>query len=419
MATFHPVIRTTQKRKDGTFNVKIRVTHNRRVGYLPTEHYIFEKEIEENGKINSLSRSWQDADDINMDLLAKIGQCADKIKKSKEQIKHYTLPALLEYLRDERDSHDLITVLDKKIDTYTRLGNRGYADMFKQTKALLISFGYKSVPLESINKDWVDELKIKLAESGLAPSTIGIRLRDIRTAYNTNPAYVDPSLKPFKDCMPKGYDRKRNIFLTDIEMANIIRVELPNKYLAWARDMFVLCFYLVGPRPHDLIELKEIKNNRIPYTSFKTGIEYSILVQPEAKAIIDRYPGDGYVLNAMNHYKHYQLATSFINRKLKIIARKANVDQKITLYFARKSWANISINQSGGTFETAKYGLGHSTKDITDFYINFMLPKIDQANRDLLDHMNKVEIPKESEKPLVVPLPPVKTKVSKTKKPLF
>ena len=45
MATIREVILPNQKREDGTWNVKIRVTHQRKVNYISTQHYVGAKQI--------------------------------------------------------------------------------------------------------------------------------------------------------------------------------------------------------------------------------------------------------------------------------------------------------------------------------------------------------------------------------------
>ena len=45
MSTFKPVILPTQKRSDGSYNVKIRLTHNRKSKYIKTPYYVMGKDI--------------------------------------------------------------------------------------------------------------------------------------------------------------------------------------------------------------------------------------------------------------------------------------------------------------------------------------------------------------------------------------
>ena len=53
MATFKALILPHQKKDDGSYNVKIRVTHNRKVKYLRTPYYVFSNDLskrKKNGK---------------------------------------------------------------------------------------------------------------------------------------------------------------------------------------------------------------------------------------------------------------------------------------------------------------------------------------------------------------------------------
>lgn len=43
--TLKPIVLKHQRRSDNTYNVKIRVTLNRKSAYIPTEHYIGSKQI--------------------------------------------------------------------------------------------------------------------------------------------------------------------------------------------------------------------------------------------------------------------------------------------------------------------------------------------------------------------------------------
>ena len=45
MATVREVILSNQKKEDGTWNVKIRVTHQRKINYISTQHYVGAKQL--------------------------------------------------------------------------------------------------------------------------------------------------------------------------------------------------------------------------------------------------------------------------------------------------------------------------------------------------------------------------------------
>ena len=51
MATFKEYIFVNNRRKDGTYAVSIRVTHNRKSRYIPTNIYVNDSQITRTGKI--------------------------------------------------------------------------------------------------------------------------------------------------------------------------------------------------------------------------------------------------------------------------------------------------------------------------------------------------------------------------------
>jgi len=68
----------------------------------------------------------------------------------------------------------------------------------------------------------------------------------------------------------------------------------------------MLIFYLAGINIIDLLHLKSIVNGRIEFKRAKTGRLYSIKVEPEAQAVIDKYRGKNYLLNIMDRYTDYR-----------------------------------------------------------------------------------------------------------------
>jgi hypothetical protein len=53
MATFKAEVYAHQKRHDGTYSIKIRVTHNRRKKYITTTYYVNKDDLTRNLKIKN------------------------------------------------------------------------------------------------------------------------------------------------------------------------------------------------------------------------------------------------------------------------------------------------------------------------------------------------------------------------------
>lgn len=65
-----------------------------------------------------------------------------------------------------------------------------------------------------------------------------------------------------------------------------------------ARDIFMLQIYLMGINTKDLFYMKKesIKNGRLQFNRYKTDRFYNMKIEPEAKAILDKYEGQKYLL---------------------------------------------------------------------------------------------------------------------------
>lgn len=49
--TINAVVRPNQKKSDGTFNVKLRIIHQRKSAYLTTSHYVKKNELDKEFRI--------------------------------------------------------------------------------------------------------------------------------------------------------------------------------------------------------------------------------------------------------------------------------------------------------------------------------------------------------------------------------
>ena len=142
----------------------------------------------------------------------------------------------------------------------------------------------------------------------------------------------------------------------------------------------MLSFYLIGINMADMLALPKdcIVNGRLQYKRAKTGKNYSIKIEPEAQAIIDKYPGKNRLLVFAERYKNFRY---MCNRTLN------NLETGLTWYWARYSWANYAVDLDIPK-DTISEALGHKHgSTITGIYIKYSLDKIDEANRKVIDYL--------------------------------
>ena len=392
MAKIKPAIREKELRSDGTVNVKLRVTHNRKVRYVATDYYVLPKSFDDKtGRILPGGEYDKDkAEEANNKIQIKKGIMLQKVERQKN-VRFMDISSLMAILRDKRAEYDLYAMLDARVRKFEKAGNMNYRDLMKKTKTRVEEFtGHSLVPFESIDPAWLMRFEDWMITRGLRSNTVGIYMRDIRTAFNQaiTMGLVDYSYYPFRKYkIPKEATRKRN--LTAEELSVLAKKEIKAPLMAWARDMYMLSFYLIGINMRDLFYLQGIEDGRLYYIRSKGKKPYNIKVWPEAHEIIDRYPGKKYLLDTLDNYSDYRYATKRINKKLKDIAGLCKIDKEITTYYARHSWATIA-SSIGVPKDVIAYALGHAFgSDMTSIYVDYDLIKVDHANRQVIDRILK------------------------------
>lgn len=171
--------------------------------------------------------------------------------------------------------------------------------------------------------------------------------------------------------------------LTAEQMRKILSANVPpnaKKYV----DIFALSFLLIGMNIGDLLTLPadSLRNGRVEFHRKKTHRLQSILVEPEAMDIIDRYRGEEHLLRFCDGGVGYRGVADKCNRLLRSII------PNVTTYWARHTWASIA-SELDIPEDTISRALGHATSgaSVTMTYINYNSRKIDEANRRVIDYV--------------------------------
>lgn len=152
------------------------------------------------------------------------------------------------------------------------------------------------------------------------------------------------------------------------------------QHLAFARDLFLLSFYLRGIPFVDLAHLRksDVHNGVIYYCRKKTQQPVAVHIPDVAQEIIDRYTSatdDGtYLLpiikkpGAANEKVQYDSALRLYNKRLTAISDLLGVEESLTSYVARHTWATIA-HDNGVSIAYISQALGHSSEEVTRDYL--------------------------------------------------
>lgn len=380
--------------KDGTYPVKIAV---RRTHLLIDTGYSF-KEKEWNQVVGNTIRKRE----ANL-LATRLAQVVNTIMELRENGEYgkLTEAELRDRIINDRPSRHFAYFLDVcEAFLKTKDGVRT-KELYRETMKKVEDFD-DGVTLDEIKPNWLREFEVYL---GGSVNGRAIHLRNIRAVFNYA---LDEELTqnyPFRKFKIRRQEtRKRSLPVEDLRA--LIALDDLTKQEEEYRDMFMLIFYLIGINAVDLSRLthKSVVHGRIEYRRAKTGKLYSIKIEPEAKAIIEKYKGKKKLLAPFERYANYRDYTHRLDDAMKKLGpacgkyrngvlKREPINPSLSTYWARHSWATVAASLDLPN-ETIAAALGHSYGNkTTAIYINFDERKIDVANRAVIDHLNEKREP--------------------------
>ena len=251
----------------------------------------------------------------------------------------------------------------------------------------------------------------------LHPNTIEVQFNILRTLVHRaiEVGIMEASKDPFLVFKYKGVKTVKEK-LDDSEMERIINLELEEGSLIWhCKNYFLFSYYCAGIRAADLIQLRwgnVTTSGRLHYQMGKNHKERDLLLVEQAIEILRHYQRDdakatdyifpllsndteyaGYVTQADKdrmrqelRHKMYQDISSknaLINKYLKKIAEKAEIEKPLSMHISRHSFAHIA-QESGAESSAIKNILGHSNLATTERYMgSFDTTKTDETLRNV------------------------------------
>lgn len=402
MATTRFYLDLRGKAKDGKGSIVITIYHNRTTAMIPTGIRVAPNEWDGNHVIRIVG-----CDAINAKL-AERKMSVDKAiaylsidegfdSMTATQIKSSIISNKI------RRTSPLVSDLFKEYMT-TNIAD-GTRELYQTTLRKIHDFSNKFIKMSDINLKWLHQFEFFLSKTQ-GVNGRAIYLRCLRAVCNYALHTNVISSYPFQSFSIKQEPTKKRS----------VSVELFRKFLdyptsernAMFRDYFLLMFYLIGINSKDLLLAckDNLVDGRLEYIREKTHKKYSIRIEPEAGELLKRYEGRNYLLEAMDHCKHYKSFAHEMNDHLKMIGEETvemipdtedlfgtphlqktikSVIPGISTYYARHCWATFAY-EAGIPLDTISQALGHSAGNRTTLiYVKFDQEKVDKANRRVID----------------------------------
>lgn len=402
MATSFTIqVRSDRPRKDGSYGIRIALTHNGTKRYIPTPWSIAAKYYR-NNRITD-----RRIDDLTQSYLRELRQCVDVLGVCANSM---TADEVLTYCQrlNERNAQfelDFIAYTRAYVEYLRKKEKETYRPYLSAINSFASFFEVEQMDISLITsrmlQRWVDWLKdtTKGGAPRLYKTNLQAMFERARKEFNDEDndiIHIRPN--PFKRVVlpQKKMARKRALEAETIRA--IANASDKRKCVNYFRDMFILSFCLCGMNMADLYEVpaSAYQKGRLTYCRKKTrdrradNAEISIKVEPEAEAIIEKYrdPKGEYLLNLKRKYSDYRSVKTTTVRLIHNVGSLINFES-LTFYAARHSWATIATNDCQIDKYTVHEALNHvdPTMAITDIYIKKDFRNVDIANRKVLDYV--------------------------------
>lgn len=248
----------------------------------------------------------------------------------------------------------------------------------------------RDVMLDCIDSDMIEAYQSWMIGKGLVPNTRSFYNRILRAAYNraVERGLIDDN-RPFRKVYT-GVEKTTKRALSISMLKKLAQFDLSDEpKLEYARDMFMMSFYLRGMSFIDMAYLKQtaLRNGFVRYRRGKTDQLLTIQWEKEMQSILVKYPQNNseYLLPIITHSvddvrKVYLNKAAIINRSLKKIAAMLKFTMPLTMYVARHSWASTA-KAKGVPISVICEGMGHGSESTTKIYLASLDSNIvDRAN---------------------------------------
>lgn len=419
MLTIKAEIKRSELKVNGTYNVKIRFTLDRKVKRLSTNLFVTQQDLTKSLKFKEDTSIKREIDRL---VLYYREQC---LKLQLDQ-NHYSLDEIIEFLNGEQEKQQTIDFIKFSREWIASATIKGAPNYTTAINALVRFVGKEELDINLITLEFLEQFKAfligerdartkKLMQQGkrvTSNRTLSLYLVSIKKLFSEAKRKFNKKDKnlilipnsPFEDFkIPKQEATRKRAISVDIikKLWKLPYKDMKKGYKSTcrynlAKDCFILSFCLMGINSADLYNATEMRGNTIIYNRTKTkarrldGAKMMVDIPKIVQPLIDKYK-DSTGKRLFNFYQYYGDEKTFnkaINSGLKEIGSILEVDD-LEYYAARHSWATIALNKVGIDKYIVHAALNHidDSMKVTDIYIERDFVNENKANAKVVKYV--------------------------------
>lgn len=398
MATLSLTIFKAKALKDGRHKIRIALRHKHETTYIVTRFIISENQFK-NGQVVK----HPEASAINR----KLRNILDDLQEKLDSIKHlelYSCRQIKEIISTDNlsDEQTFSSACSNFVDYLKSEGRDSYALSIERVGRYFRDFARGDILLSDLTPSLVQNFAAFIRKRKVTETTVNTMLAQMKSVVNRaiREWNISYDIHPFVTTRISAAPI-RKLDLT-VQSFNKIRESSPEKRkLIMARDLFCLSFYLGGMNLIDIMQT-DFRKDVLEYSRSKTKGRMqsdnviTFTIPSQAREIICRWMDKRTGKLDFGYKFTYHNFSQYVTYSLGDLAEELNIDERVTFYSARKSFAQYA-SEIGIPDGIIDYCLGHSdkSKGVIRYYTKVRQKQADMAISRVIDYVDNPEKYKE------------------------
>ena len=391
MATLSLTIFKAKALKDGRHKIRIALRHKHETTYIVTRFIISENQFK-NGQVVK----HPEASAINR----KLRNILDDLQEKLDSIKHlelYSCRQIKEIISTDNlsDEQTFSSACSNFVDYLKSEGRDSYALSIERVGRYFRDFARGDILLSDLTPSLVQNFAAFIRKRKVTETTVNTMLAQMKSVVNRaiREWNISYDIHPFVTTRISAAPI-RKLDLT-VQNFNKIRESSPEKRkLIMARDLFCLSFYLGGMNLIDIMQT-DFRKDVLEYSRSKTkgrmqsDSVITFTIPSQAREIICRWMDKRTGKLDFGYKFTYHNFSQYVTYSLGDLAEELNIDERVTFYSARKSFAQYA-SEIGIPDGIIDYCLGHSdkSKGVIRYYTKVRQKQADMAISRVIDYVN-------------------------------
>lgn len=398
MATLSLTIFKAKALKDGRHKIRIALRHKHETTYIVTRFIISENQFK-NGQVVK----HPEASAINR----KLRNILDDLQEKLDSIKHlelYSCRQIKEIISTDNlsDEQTFSSACSNFVDYLKSEGRDSYALSIERVGRYFRDFARGDTLLSDLTPSLVQNFAAFIRKRKVTETTVNTMLAQMKSVVNRaiREWNISYDIHPFVTTrISAALIRKLDL---TVQNFNKIRESSPEKRkLIMARDLFCLSFYLGGMNLIDIMQT-DFRKDVLEYSRSKTKGRMqsdnviTFTIPSQAREIICRWMDKRTGKLDFGYKFTYHNFSQYVTYSLGDLAEELNIDERVTFYSARKSFAQYA-SEIGIPDGIIDYCLGHSdkSKGVIRYYTKVRQKQADMAISRVIDYVDNPEKYKE------------------------